>query len=173
LLKEVVPRLGAVGVLWDIGDQGAAPGFNEYEAAARTLKIQLQSLELRGPHPDLERGFQAAATGRVSGLVTIRIPVLSRYTKRIAELAIKNRLPSMHERADYVEAGGLLSYATNDADSFRRAASYVDKILKGAKPTDLPVEQPTKFEFVINLTRRQSRSASPFRRMSWQERIRS
>jgi putative ABC transport system substrate-binding protein len=87
----------------------------------------------------------------VSALITIRNPVLNRYPKQIADLAIKNRLPSMSEGSDYVEAGGLVSYSANEAERFRRAAYYVDRILKGTKPADLPVEQPTKFELVINL----------------------
>ena len=122
-----------------------------YEAAAPALKIPLQSLEVRGPNPDVEGAFQAAAKGRVNALITVRSGVLNRYTKQIADLALKNRLPSMTEGSDYVEAGGLMSYSANDADQFRRAAYYVDKILKGAKPANMPVEQPTKFELVINL----------------------
>ena len=113
--------------------------------------MQLQSLELRHPNPDLEGAFQAAVKKRASALITIRNPVLRRYTKPIAELAIKNRLPSISEGSESVEEGGLMSYSANDADNYRRAAHYVDKILKGAKPADLPVEQPKKFEFVINL----------------------
>lgn len=147
LLKEVVPGIPRVGVLWTQG----TTGLKDHEAAARALKIQLQSLEVRGPNPDLEGAFQAAAKGRTSALITVRNPVLNRQRKQIAALAIKNRLPSMYEGSDYVEAGGLISYATNDADSFRRAATYVDKILKGTKPADLSVEQPTKYELVINL----------------------
>jgi putative ABC transport system substrate-binding protein len=151
LLKEMVPGISRVGVLWGADDPGAASGIKEYEPAARALKIQLLSLEIRGPNADLEGAFQAAATGRTSALITVRDPLLLRYPKRIADLAIKNRLPSMYEGSDFVEAGGLVSYASSDAENFRRAAVYVDKILKGAKPTDLPVEQPTKFELVINL----------------------
>jgi putative ABC transport system substrate-binding protein len=147
LLKEVAPGISRVGVLWT----GGGSGLKLHEAAARALRIQLQSLEVRGPNPDLEGAFQAAAKGRASALITVRHPVLNRYQKRIAALAIKNRLPSMYEGSDYVEAGGLVSYSANDADQFRRAAYYVDKILKGRKPADLPVEQPTKFELVINL----------------------
>jgi ABC-type uncharacterized transport system substrate-binding protein len=108
-------------------------------------------LEVRGPNPDLEAAFQAANKGRASALITVRNPTLTRHQRRIAGLAIKNRLPSMFESTDYVEAGGLVSYAANYTAIFRRAAVYVDKILKGAKPADLPVEQPTKFELVINL----------------------
>jgi putative ABC transport system substrate-binding protein len=151
LLKEMVPSLSRAGVLWDAHDPSAATGFKEYEAGARALKIQLQSLEIRGPNADLEGAFQAAATGRASALITVRNPLLLLYPKRIADLAIKNRLPSMYEGSDFVEAGGLVSYASNDAENFRRAATYVDKILKGAKAADLPVEQPTKFELVINV----------------------
>jgi putative tryptophan/tyrosine transport system substrate-binding protein len=150
LLKEVVPGISRVGVLW-----AATTGWRSivqyYEPAARALRIQIQSLEVRGPNPDFEGAFQAAAKGRVSALITVRTAQLLPYPKRIAELVIKYRLPSMYEASDNVEAGGLMSYATNDADMYRRAAVYVDKILKGAKPGDLPVEQPTKFEFVINL----------------------
>jgi putative ABC transport system substrate-binding protein len=151
LLKEAVPRMSRVGVLRDADNPGAAIGLKEYEGAARALKIPLLSLEVRSPNPDFEGAFQAAAKGRVNALITITNSLLSRYQKQIADLAIKNRLPSMYELSVYVEAGGLVSYAANDAESFRRAAIYVDKILKGAKPADLPVEQPTKFEFVINL----------------------
>ena len=150
LLTEVVPGMSRVGILADAKLPGSAIAFKEYEAAVRALKIQLQYLEARGPNPDLEATFQAAK-GRASALITIGNPVLNRYTKRIADLAIKNRLPSMCEASDWVEAGGLASYSTNDADLYRRAAVYVDKILKGTKPADLPVEQPTKFEFIINL----------------------
>ena len=151
LLKEVVPRMLRVGVLWNTDASGSTVGSKEYEAAAREMKIEFQALELRGPNPDLEGAFQAAAKGRVSALVTVRDPVVSRYRKEIADFAVKNRLPSMHERADYVDAGGLMSYVANDTEIYRHAATYVDKILKGANPADLPVEQPTKFEFVINL----------------------
>jgi putative tryptophan/tyrosine transport system substrate-binding protein len=151
LLKEVVPEISRVGVLMDANMIDRVPAFKDYETTARVLKIQLQSLEVRGPDPDFDAAFQAAAKGRVSALITITDALLNRYPKRIADLAIKKRLPSMYERSEYVEAGGLVSYAASDAESFRRAAFYVDKILKGAKPADLPVEQPTKFEFVINL----------------------
>jgi putative ABC transport system substrate-binding protein len=151
LLTEVIPRLSRVGVLWDANAPGPAIAFKEYEAAARALKKPLQSLEVRGPNPNLEGAFQAAAKGRANGLIAIANPVLTRYQKQIAELAIKNRLPSMCEQGNWVEAGGLMSYAANDADQYRRAAYYIDRILKGAKPADLPVEQPMKFELVINL----------------------
>jgi len=151
LLKEAVPRLSRVGVLWDGNGPGAVIGFEEYEAAARALKIPLQSLKVLGPNPDLAGAFQAAAKGRVNALITVGNPVLSRYRKQNVELAIKNRLPSMWEGSGDVEAGGLMSYSANRADQYRRAAVYVDKILKGRAPADLTVEQPMKFELVFNL----------------------
>ena len=148
-LREVVPGISRVGMLWDA--EGPNTGVKGYEAQAPALKIQLQSLGVRGPNPDFEGAFQAAAKGGASALITVTGGLLNRYPKAIADLAIKNRLPSMYERSPYVEAGGLVSYAPNDADSYRRAATYVDKILKGANPADLPVEQPMRFEVVINL----------------------
>jgi putative ABC transport system substrate-binding protein len=151
LLKEVVPAMSRVGVLRDANAPGSSLGFNEYEEAARALKVQLQSLEVRGPQPDLDGAFQAATKSRVQALITIRNPMLRRYTKSIAEFAIKNRLPAVYDGSESVEAGGLMSYGVNDAENFKRAAYYVDRILKGAKPADLPVEQPMKFELVINL----------------------
>ena len=151
LLKEVVPRMSRVGVLWDPNTPGPVISFKEYETAASALKIQIQSLEVRGPNPDFEGAFQTATKGRASGLITIRNSLLNSFTKQITELAVKNRLPSMYETGEWIEAGGLVSYATSDAENYRRVAMYVDKILKGAKPGDLPVEQATKFEFIINL----------------------
>jgi putative tryptophan/tyrosine transport system substrate-binding protein len=150
LLKEMAPGISRVGLLLaanaTIGNAG-----EYYEAAARALKIPLQSLAVKGPNPDLEGVFRDAAKARVNALVTATSQLFARYRKPIAALAIQNRWPSMYEQSSYVEAGGLVSYAANEAESFKRAAVYVDKILKGAKPADLPVEQPTKFDFVINL----------------------
>jgi len=152
LLKEVVPKISRVGVFWGgTNAPGSAIGFKEYEAAARAMKIQLQSLELRRSNPDLEGAFRAAAKRGTNALILIRNPVLNRYTKQIADFAIKNRTPSMCERSEYVDAGCLMSYTSNDSENYRRAAAYVDKILKGARPADLPVEQAMKFELVINL----------------------
>jgi len=152
LLKEAFEGLSRVGVLQDMNaGPGPAIAFKEYEAAAGGLKLQLQSLAVRGPNPDFDGAFREAIKGHTSTLIVIASFVLSRYRKHIAELAIKNRMPSMNELSAYVEAGGLMSYAANDTESFRRVAYYVDKILKGAKAGDLPVEQPTKFELVVNL----------------------
>jgi len=151
LLTEVIPGISRVGVLWEPEDPAAAIAFKEYDAAAHALKIQPQPLEVRGPNPDFEGAFQIATREHANALITVNSVLLSRYPKQIAELAIKHRLVSMYELSRFVEAGGLMSYSANDAESYRRAAVYVDKILKGAKPADLPVEQPTKFEFVVNL----------------------
>jgi len=149
VLKEVVPGISRVGVLEDADARDKA--FKDYDAAGRALKIQLQSLEVRGPNPDLEGAFRAAVKGRVRALIATQTTVLVPYPEKIADLAIKHRLPLMFESSRTVEAGGLLSYSSNEPENFKRAAYYVDKILKGAKPAELPVEQPTKFEFVINL----------------------
>ena len=151
LIKEVDPKISRVGVLWAADDEGSAIGFKDYETAARALNMPLQGLGVRGPNPDFESALAEAAKGPPTALIAIRGGLLNRHQKRIADLAIENRLLSMFEGNDFVEAGGLMSYTTNDDESFRRAAAYVDTILKGAKPADLPVEQPTKFELAINL----------------------
>jgi putative ABC transport system substrate-binding protein len=151
LLTEVIRRLSRVGVLQNQDEPAAPDNLKEHETAARALRIQVQSLEVSGQNPDLEGAFRAAAKGRVNALITVTSAPLFLQRKRIADLAIKNRLPSMYQGRDWIEAGGLMSYSTNDLEAFRRAAYYVDKILKGSKPADLPVEQATKFELVINL----------------------
>jgi putative ABC transport system substrate-binding protein len=152
LLKEVVPRISRVGVLWVRPTRlGTGNAFEKYVPAAHALKIQLESLQVTRPNPDLEGAFQIAIKKRVSAFIKVTHAVLSPHAKSIADLAIKNRLPLLAETSPTVEAGGLLSYASDDSENYRRAAVYVDKILKGAKPANLPVEQPTKFEFVINL----------------------
>jgi putative ABC transport system substrate-binding protein len=151
LLKESFPRIARVGVLRDGGSQIAATAFTEYEAAAAPLKLQLQSLEVHEPSPDLAGAFRAAVNGRVHALVTVTSTLVFGHQKQVADLARQARLPSMFEGSTWVEAGGLISYSTDDREIFRRAALYVGKILKGAKPADLPIEQPTKFELVINL----------------------
>jgi ABC-type uncharacterized transport system substrate-binding protein len=151
LLTEVVPGISRVGILWGSTSEGSKISFKEYQAAASALKIQLQSLEVQGPEPDLDSAFQSAAKGRASALITVGNTLLNRRRKQIANLAIKHRLPSMYESSQWIESGGLISYSSNDAESYRRAAWMVDKILKGTKAADIPVEQPTKFELVINL----------------------
>jgi ABC-type uncharacterized transport system substrate-binding protein len=151
LLKEMVPRLSRVGVLRAPNDENAVIAFKEYSDAARIHKIQLRSIDVQLPNPDLEAAFRSAAKARVGALITITTAALLLQSERIANLAIKNRLPSMFQGATWVEAGGLVSYSASDLDAYHRAATYVHKILKGTKPFDLPVEQPMKFEFVINL----------------------
>ena len=151
LLTEVIPGIGRLGVLWDASSEGSKISFKEYQAAAVALKLQLQSLEVRGTKPDLDGSFQSAVKGRAGALVTIGGGLLNRHRETIAHHAIKHRLPSMFESSLWIEPGGLISYSSSDAESYRRAAWIVDKILKGTKPADIPVEQPTKFELVINL----------------------
>jgi putative ABC transport system substrate-binding protein len=150
LFKEAVPGISRIGVIEDGGRQ-TNTSFKDYEAAARKLNLTIHSLAVRSPQPDFDAAFDLAAKKRVNALVTVRDGLTASHVTRIADLAIKNRLPSMNEDTPYVEAGGLMSYSANDADQFRRAAIYIDKILKGARPADLPLEQPTKFELVINL----------------------
>jgi putative ABC transport system substrate-binding protein len=151
LLKEVVPGISRVGLLLVVGPDVPGNALKEYEPAARALKIQLEPLKVQAQNPDLESAFREAVRGRASAVIMPSNFVLTPHLKKITDLATKNRLASMHERSSDVEGGGLMSYGTDDAESSRRAAIYVDKILKGAKPGDLPVEQPTKFEFAINL----------------------
>ena len=139
LLMEVVPGLSHVGVLRDADSQTTDIVFKEYDAAAQALKIQLKPQEVRRANPDFEVAFQTAVKERASALIAITSSLLFSYRKQIAGLAIQNRLPSMYQGSAWVEAGGLMSYATNDIDAFRRAATYIDKILKGAKPADLPI----------------------------------
>jgi len=160
LFKEAIPAIARVGII--IGGVELQGSVEDYEAAARALNVTLLPINLTASKPDLDHLFQTAVKTGVSGLVINRDAITASFMKQIAEQAIKHRLPSMNEDRPYVEAGGLMSYATNDAAQFRRAAYYVDRILKGTKPADLPVEQPTKFEFVINLrTAKQIRVTIP------------
>ena len=150
LLKETFPKLTRVGVLWNPADPGGIKSLKETETVAPALGMQVQSLGVRSPN-DFEAAFKAATGGRTHALIILQTALINAQQTRIVELATKNRLPTMFGEGSHVEAGGLMSYAPDSADLFRRAASYVDKILKGTKPADLPVEQPKKFELVINL----------------------
>ncbi len=150
LLREVVPELSHVGVLWHAGAPEPSSGFKEYEAAAHALKIPLESLAVRGREPDFEGVFRAAAEAHVNGLIVMQ-PALTGHRRRILYFAIKNRLPSVFEASTWVDDGGLMSYAANVADGYRRMAYYIDRILNGAKAANLPIERPTKFELHINL----------------------
>ena len=151
LMTELVPRVSSIAVLWATNEQASAASYKENEGASRVLKVQLQSLEVDQHEPDVERAFQTAAAARASGVITITNAALFLKQKMIAALAIKNRLPTMFQGSTWVDAGGLISYSTDEFDALHRAATYVDKILKGAKPADLPVEQSTKYEMVVNL----------------------
>ncbi len=151
LLKEVAPHLSRVAVLWDPDFPGSARWFHEAEVAARSLGLQLQSLEARGPSPDFARALGVATKERAGALITLRNPPIVFHQRQIVNLAAKARLPAIYDDREFVESGGLMSYGANLVDLYRRAATYVDKILKGARPADLPVEQPTKFELVVNL----------------------
>jgi len=150
LLKEIVPKLSRVAVLGTSTVPGHARFLKETEPAAGALRLQLQFLDVRAPK-DIETAFRAASKGRADGLLVLSGPVLTSHRTQVLDLAVESRLPAIYNFPEWVEAGGVMSYGVNLTDLFQRAATYVDKILKGAKPADLPVEQPKKFEFIINL----------------------
>ena len=150
LLKEIVPRLSRVAVLGTSTQPGNAQALREVELAAKAFRVKHQSLDVFDSK-DIETAFRAASKGRADAVLVLGGPVLNSHRTQIADLAAKNRLPAIYERREYVEAGGLMTYGVSITDLDRRAATYVDKILKGTKPADLPVEQPKKFEFIINL----------------------
>ena len=150
LLKEAVPNLSRVAVLWNPANPMHVLRLREVEVAGRSLRVQLQILKVQGPE-EFDSAFAAMTRERAGALYVVGDPMLSQHRRRLAELAAKSRLPAVYELKDHAEAGGLMAYGPNILDMYRRAATYVDKILKGAKPADLPVEQPTKFELVINL----------------------
>jgi putative tryptophan/tyrosine transport system substrate-binding protein len=153
LLKETVPKLSRLAVFVGSGSPDNAQIKKEIELAAGTFGVKFQYWDILNPK-DFESAFQAAVKERAEAvLVWVQGPIISPHRTEFVTLAVKNRLPAMYERAAEVEAGGLMSYGVNFPDLHRRAATYVDKILKGAKPADLPVEQPKKFEFIINLKR--------------------
>jgi len=149
-LKDVIPKLARVGVLVDADEPTAAIGYRDYEVPARALQIELRSLEARGPNPDLDAAIRAALDWRAEALIIVTSVRLFSHRKAIADLGLKWRLPTAYHGRDWVVAGGLMSYSADELAVFRRAAYYVDRILKGAKPRDLPVEQPTKLRLVIN-----------------------
>jgi putative ABC transport system substrate-binding protein len=150
LLKEVVPRLSRVAVISTPTAVGFPAQMTETKVAARALGVQLQPLEVRGAE-DFETVFEAATKERAGALITLDDAFVFTHRSRVVKLAAKSRLPAMYGFREFIEVGGLMSYAANLSDMYGRAATYVDKILQGAKPADLPVEQPTNFEFVINL----------------------
>jgi putative ABC transport system substrate-binding protein len=150
LLKEVVPKLSRLAVLGNATRPGSPQILREINLAADAFGVQLQYLEIQAPK-DIEIAFRAANQERADALLVMQSPVLISERRQVTNFAIKSRMPAIYGRPEYVEDGGLMSYATSFTDLSRRAATYVDKILKDAKPADIPVEQPKKFEFIINL----------------------
>jgi putative tryptophan/tyrosine transport system substrate-binding protein len=150
LLKETIPKISRVAVLANPGHAGEQLELKETQAAARAFNVALQYLTVRAPD-DFNEAFRLMAKERAEGIIAFPDALTMAHRKEIAEWSAKNRMPGMSGWSEFVEAGGLMSYGPNLFESFRRVATYVDKILKGTKPEDLPVEQPTKFELVINL----------------------
>ena len=150
ILKEIVPKLSRVVTLGNSTTPGNTQALKEIELAAKALGVQAQYLEVRVPK-DIEIAFGSASKRRADAVLALQNPVLTFARKQVVMLALKNRMPAAYHSIEFVEDGGLMTYSVSITDLFRRAAAYVDKILKGAKPADLPVEQPTKFEFIINL----------------------
>jgi putative tryptophan/tyrosine transport system substrate-binding protein len=151
LLKEIIPKLSRLALFMGLSAGDAAQISKELDAAAGAVGVKLQPLDIQ-VGTDFESAFRAALKERAdAALVRVGGPILDPQRKHVAELAVKNRLPVMYESADEVHAGGLISYGISDADLYRRAATFVDKILRGRTPAELPVEQPTKFELFINL----------------------
>jgi putative ABC transport system substrate-binding protein len=150
LLKDVVPKLSRVAVFGTSTATTTALSLKEVEPAAGAFGVKLQNLDILDPK-DIETAFRAAGEGRAGAILVLPGSIFNSNRKQIAKLAVKSRLPAIYSHSEYVVDGGLMTYSASQRDLDRRAATYVDKILKGAKPADLPVEQPTKFEFVINL----------------------
>jgi len=150
LMKEIVPRLARVAVFGNSIQPGNPQALRETELAAGALGVQLQYLDIRSPK-DIETVFRAASKGRADAVLVLGNIVVTSHPKKFVELSAKSRLPAIYWNPEFVEAGGLMTYSVSITDLYQRAATYVDKILKGAKAADLPVEQPTKFEFIINL----------------------
>lgn len=149
LLKEIAPKVARVAVVFDPRSHAGDAHVKEAQAAARALNLTLQLLEVKEPD-DLNKAFQAARNARADALFVVGIGMVNSHRPRIVALATESRLPAIYSNLDFVVDGGLIAYAPNTIEQFRRAAAYVEKILKGAKPGDLPIEQPTKFELLIN-----------------------
>jgi len=150
ILREITPRLARVAVFGYSAEPGYLTVLKEIELAAGAFKVQVQNLDILHPK-DIGNAFQAANNGRADAIVVLNSPVFIVHRKVLADLAARNRLPAIYYSPEFVEDGGLMSYGVSFTDLYRRTPTYVDKILRGAKPGDLPVEQPTKFELVINL----------------------
>jgi putative tryptophan/tyrosine transport system substrate-binding protein len=150
LLKEAFPKVARVALLWNPSGSRGNLALTDMEAAAKALGLKLLSLEVRSLD-DFDSAFARAKKERAQALITTTGGLINTQQRRVLDFAAKNRLPAIYHYSEFVEAGGLMSYGPNNADVFRRAADFVDKILKGTKPADMPVEQPTKFEFLVNL----------------------
>src|SRR5690349_7858519 len=150
LLKDIVAKLSRVAVLTDPGAGGHAPQMKELVSAAPGLGLELRPIEIRSS-TEVEKAFSVLKTERAGALIGIQVPTLDRLRGEIVQLATKHKIPGMYPTEEYVDSGGLMSYAADIVSLFRRSATYVDKILKGSKPGNLPVEQPTKFELIVNL----------------------
>ena len=150
LLKEIVPSARRVGILWNPTNDGSAVSLRESETAAQLMGLQLQSIEVRSPG-ELNLGLKLLTADRTSAFTVLRDPFINQHISRIVEFAAKAYTPAIYEAREFALVGGLISYGANLLDLYRRAAGFVDKILKGAKPDDLPVEQPMRTEFIINL----------------------
>ena len=150
LLKDAIPGLSRAAILWNVANPFKPFDLKEVQGVAAALKVAIQTLPIQGPN-DLAHAFETAVASGAGGLITLDDPLTIAHRKQIVDLAFKHRLPALYGVKPFVDAGGLMSYGPDRIDQNRRAATYVDKILKGAKPADLPVEQPTKFELVINL----------------------
>jgi putative tryptophan/tyrosine transport system substrate-binding protein len=151
LLKEVLPKVSRFGYLDDVTSEGYKRVAKETQDAAKALGVQLQVVEVKAPNSDIEGVFQTMVKERIGAFITESTPRISFHRKKILALAEQNRLPAMHSEEEWVTSGGLMSYGANRSEPYRRVAVYVDKILKGTKPADLPVEQPMKFELIISL----------------------
>ena len=150
LLKEIVPKMSHLAVLGDSSEPFTAQSLKETERAAKAFGVQLQYLDVKDPK-DVKSALEDARKSRADAAVVLASAIFISQRSQLAELAVKNRLPAVYQASEYVEAGGLMTYGASITDLFRRAATYVDRILKGAKPADIPVEQPTTFELIINL----------------------
>jgi ABC-type uncharacterized transport system substrate-binding protein len=150
LLNDLIPKLSSVAVLWNPANPSYAPTRGELDAAARARNTRLRSVEAGRPD-EIEDGLAAIARDRPSGLVVYVTPITQSYRGRIIEFAAKQRLPAIYSAREFVDDGGLVSYGPNHRELFARAAMFVDKILRGARPADLPIEQPTRFELIVNL----------------------
>ena len=172
MLKEVFPKISRVGVILNVEAANHRRDFAEMQSVAEALDIELQALEFRYSKQDFEGIFRQAISQRASAVLTLQGPLVNFHRERIVDLAARNRLPAMYPLSAFTNSRGLMSYGPNSADQYRRAAYFVDRILKGAKPSDLPVEQPTKFELVINLkAAKQIELAMPRQVLMWADRV--